>query len=169
MWHRYSSLPVSLLLSLAAVPAAAQVEFTIHGGLHMGEAGGVRHAIAQQTSAAGSSRLLGEATTAGARLGINLSEGWQLDGGVAWSRNSNWEGAVSRTLPSFEAQTLFLSSTVQGWHIFSSYELLALMGKLLENLDVNAPDLPELENAPLPGIFSSSTTTGYSIPSLSQR
>jgi hypothetical protein len=115
MWHRYSSLPVSLLLSLAAVPAAAQVEFTIHGGLHMGEAGGVRHAIAQQTSAAGSSRLLGEATTAGARLGINLSEGWQLDGGVAWSRNSNWEGAVSRTLPSFEAQTLFLSSTVQGW------------------------------------------------------
>ncbi len=115
MWHRCSSLPISLLLSLAAVPAAAQVELTFHGGLHLGGAGGARHALEQPTRATGSSRLLGEATTAGARLGICLSEGWQLDGGVAWSRSSNWEGAVSRTLPSFEAQTLFLSSTVQGW------------------------------------------------------
>jgi hypothetical protein len=115
MWHRCSSLPISLLLSLAAIPAAAQVELTFHGGLHMGGAGGVRHALDQPARVAGHSRLLGEATTAGARLGVGLSERWQLDGGVAWSRSSNWEGAVSRTLPSFEAQTLFLSSTVQGW------------------------------------------------------
>ena len=65
--------------------------------------------------------------------------------------------------------TQFELSNVEALHIFSSYELLALMGKLLENLDVSAPDLPELENAPLPGVFSSSTTSGYSIPSLSQR
>jgi hypothetical protein len=115
MWHRCSSLPISLLLSLSAVPAAAQVELTFHGGLHMGGAAGARHALEQAARATGSSRLLGEATTAGARLGVGLSERWQLDGGVAWSRSSNWEGAVSRTLPSFEAQTLFLSSTVQGW------------------------------------------------------
>jgi hypothetical protein len=115
MWHRCSSLPISLLLSLAAIPAAAQVELTFHGGLHMGGAGGARHALEQSTRETGHSRLLGEATTAGARLGVGLSERWQLDGGVAWSRSSNWEGAVSRTLPSFEAQTLFLSSTVQGW------------------------------------------------------
>jgi hypothetical protein len=116
MWHRCSSLPISLLLSLAAIPAAAaQVELTFHGGLRMGGAGGARHALEQPTRAAGHSRLLGEATTAGARLGVGLSERWQLDGGVAWSRSSNWEAAVSRTLPSFEAQTLFLSSTVQGW------------------------------------------------------
>jgi hypothetical protein len=115
MWHCCSSLPISLLLSLAAIPAAAQVELTFHGGLHMGGAGGARHALEQPTRATGHSRLLGEATTAGARLGVGLSERWQLDGGVAWSRSSNWEGAVSRTLPSFEAQTLFFSSTVQGW------------------------------------------------------
>lgn len=115
MWHRCSSLLISLLLSLAAIPAAAQVELTFHGGLRMGGAGGARHALEQPTRAAGPTRLLGEATTAGARLGVGLSERWQLDGGVAWSRSSNWEGAVSRTLPSFEAQTLFLSSTVQGW------------------------------------------------------
>lgn len=115
MWHRCSSLPISLLLSLAAIPAAAQVELTFHGGLHMGGAGGARSALEQPTRTAGPSRLLGEATTAGTRLGVDLSDRWQLDGGVAWSRSSNWEGAVSRTLPSFEAQTLFLSSTVQGW------------------------------------------------------
>jgi hypothetical protein len=115
MWHRCSSLPISLLFSLAAIPAAAQVEVTVHGGLHLGEVGGARHALAQPARAAGPSRLLGEATTAGVRLGVDLSAGWQLDGGVAWSRNSNWEGAVSRTLPSFETQTLFVSSTVQGW------------------------------------------------------
>jgi hypothetical protein len=115
MWHRCSSPLISLLLSLAAIPAAAQVELTFHGGLHMGGAGGVRHSLEQSPRAAGPSRLLGEATTAGARLAVCLSERWQLDGGVAWSRSSNWEGAVSRRLPSFEAQTLFLSSTVQGW------------------------------------------------------
>jgi hypothetical protein len=116
MWHRCSSLPISLLLSLTAIPAAAQVELTVHGGLHMGGVGATRHALEPPTrAAAGHSRLLGEATTAGARLGICLSDRWQLDGGVAWSRSSNWDGAVSRTLPSFEAQTLFLSSTVQGW------------------------------------------------------
>ena len=115
MWHRRSSLPISLLLSLAAHPAAAQVELTVHGGLHLGAGGGDRYALEQPTRAAGSSRAWGEATTAGARLGVSLSDRWQLDGGLAWSRSSNWEGAVSRALPSFEARTLFLSSTVQGW------------------------------------------------------
>lgn len=115
MWHRYSSLPITLLLSLSAIPAAAQLELTVQGGLHTGGAGGTRHGLEQPKRAAGPSRLLGEATTAGARLGVDLSERWQVDGGAAWSRSSNWEGAVSRALPSFEAQTLFLSSTVQGW------------------------------------------------------
>jgi hypothetical protein len=115
MWHRCSSLPISLLLSLMAIPAAAQVELTLHGGIHTGGAGGARQGLESPKRATGHSRLLGEATTAGARLGVCLSERWQLDGGVAWSRNSNWEGAVGRTLPSFEAQALFLSSTVQGW------------------------------------------------------
>ena len=117
MWHRCSSLLMSLFLSLAAIPAAAQVELTFHGGLHMGASGGAHQAAERRAEAraAGHSRLLGEATTAGARIGVCLSERWQLDGGVAWSRTSNWEGAVSRRLPSFEARTLFLSSTVQGW------------------------------------------------------
>ena len=36
MWHRRHTLPISLVLSLAAIPAAAQVEVTVHGGLHLG-------------------------------------------------------------------------------------------------------------------------------------
>jgi hypothetical protein len=116
MWQRFSSFPISCLLSLAAAPAAAQVEITIHGGLHTG-VGAVRHGREQQPSRAprNSNRLLGEATTAGARLGVAISERWQLEGGAAWSRSSNWEGAVSRALPSVEDRTLFLSGTLQGW------------------------------------------------------
>jgi hypothetical protein len=116
MWQRFWSLPISCLLSLAAIPAAAQVEITIHGGLHAG-ADAARNGREQQSSRAprNSNRLLGEATTAGARLGVAISERWQLEGGAAWSRSSNREGAVSRALPSVEDRTLFLSGTLQGW------------------------------------------------------
>jgi hypothetical protein len=115
MWQRSSSLPLVLVLTLTAFPAAAQVQVTVHGGLHMDAAGGSRQAMEQPETPNGARRHPGEATTAGARVGLDLSRRWQLDGGVAWSRSSTWEGVVSRTLPSFEAQTLFLSSTLQGW------------------------------------------------------
>jgi hypothetical protein len=115
MWQHGFSLPLSFVLSLAAIPAAAQVEVTVHGGLHMDLASGVRHGLEQAERPRGARQLPGEATTAGTRVAVELSRRWQLDGGVAWSRSSNWEGAVSRTLPSFEAQTMFFSSTVQGW------------------------------------------------------
>lgn len=115
MWQRCSSIPLSLVLSLAAIPAAAQVEVTVHGGLHMDVAGAGRHALEQPERPSGARRLPGEATTAGARIAVDLSRSWQVDGGVAWSRSSNWEGAVSRTVASFEAQTLFLSGTLRGW------------------------------------------------------
>ena len=64
--------------------------------------------------------------------------------------------------------TQFELSNIEALHVFSSYELLALMGKLLESLDVNAPHIAELESGPLPSIFQSSSK-GYTIPSLSQK
>ncbi|MGH7579969.1 MAG: hypothetical protein ACREM9_07340 [Gemmatimonadales bacterium] len=106
---------MAFVFSLAAIPARAQVEITLHGGLHGGGMPGNHRAVDEPKVRTARSRLLGEATTAGVRLGVCLSDRWQLDGGVAWSRSSNREGAVSRTLPSFEAQTLFVGSTVQGW------------------------------------------------------
>lgn len=48
MWQRYSCLPISRLLSFAATPVAA------------------------------AHRLLGEAITAGARLGVGISERWHI-------------------------------------------------------------------------------------------
>ena len=115
MWHRSSSsLLLSLPLILSANPAAAQVEITVHGGLHAG-AGASGHALEAPSAGNTGGRATGEATTAGARLGVGVSDRWQVDGGIAWSRSSTWEGAVGRALPTFESQTLFLSSTVQGW------------------------------------------------------
>jgi hypothetical protein len=115
MWQHWSSLPLTLIVSLAALPAAAQVTVTVHGGLHLDVADGARHGLDRPERPRGARRLPGEATTAGARVAVDLSQRWQLDGGVAWSRSSTWEGAVSRALPSFQAQSLFFSSTVQGW------------------------------------------------------
>lgn len=114
MWQSWSSLPLAVLASLAAVPAAAQVEVTVHGGLHM-DVAAAAYGLEQAERPRGSRRLAGEATTAGTRVAVGLSPRWQLDGGVAWSRSSTWEGAVSRTLPSFDAHTMFFSSTIQGW------------------------------------------------------
>ena len=115
MWQPRSILPFALIVPLLATSAAAQVEITVHGGLHMDAAAGTAHGLEQPAQPRGARQLPGEATTAGTRVAVELSPGWQLDGGVAWSRTSSWEGAVSRTLPSFEAQTLFISSTLQGW------------------------------------------------------
>ena len=115
MWQRCSSLALSLIPSLAAIPAAAQVEVTVHGGLHADLAGSPRSGLEQTERPRGERRWVGEATSAGTSVAVGLSDALHLDVGVAWSRNSNWEAAVSRTIPSFEAQAMFISSTVQGW------------------------------------------------------
>jgi hypothetical protein len=115
MWQHRSPFPLALALSLSALPAAAQVEVTVHGGLHTGAGAAARQGLEQAERPRGARSLPGEATTAGTRVAVDLSRRWQLDGGVAWSRSSTWDGAVSRALPSLEAQTLFFSSTVQGW------------------------------------------------------
>lgn len=37
MWQRCSTRPLSPLVTLTAIPAAAQVEVTVHGGFRMGD------------------------------------------------------------------------------------------------------------------------------------
>lgn len=75
------------------VPARAQVKVIVQGGAYLPDVGPVRQA--QQQASAGRSIAgrgsAGEATTAGARIGVALSDRWTLDGGVAWSRStSRW-------------------------------------------------------------------------------
>jgi hypothetical protein len=110
---RLSSLVVFPLLA-AAYPgsAAGQVTATIHGGVHAGRPDRSERAVE------GESRVsvrggAGEATTAGTRLGVALTERWTLDGGAAWSRSTSWEGTVGRPLPAFETHTVFTSMTLQ--------------------------------------------------------
>lgn len=103
---------VALLVLLPSV-SAAQVTVTVHGGIHGGRSEAAQQAAdrgEQEGSARGGA---GEATTAGARLGVALTPRWTLDGGAAWSRSTSREGAVSRPLPAFESRTVFASMTLQ--------------------------------------------------------
>ena len=113
MWQSWSSFSLAVAVSLAAMPAAAQVEVTVQGGLHV-DVAAAAHGREQPERPRDARRLPGEATTTGVRVAVGLAPRWQLDGGVAWSRSSTWEGAVSRTLPSFDAHSMFISSTIQG-------------------------------------------------------
>lgn len=104
-------------MGIATVTAAgsveAQVSVTLHGGIHAGRPMQAERATEQAGARVSGQGPIGEATTAGARLGYALTERWTLDGGAAWSRSSSWEGAVGRPLPAFESRTLFTSTTLQ--------------------------------------------------------
>ena len=86
MWQQRVGLPLVLVVSLSAVPAAAQVEVTVHGGVHLDVAAAGRHGLEQVERPRGARSLPGEATTAGTRIAVELSRRWQLDGGIAWLR-----------------------------------------------------------------------------------
>ena len=107
---------LGFLLALAILPAsaAAQVEITLQGGMRLTRSGLPSHALEQgSTQPTGAHAAVGEATTAGARVGLDLSERWVLDGGVAWSRSTSRDGAVGQSIPPVGTSTLFASSTVQ--------------------------------------------------------
>ena len=107
----------AVLLALAAAPARAQVEITVQGGVDLAAVEPVRQAQRQEGSAGRSIAgrgAVGEATTAGARIGVALSDRWILDGGVAWSRSTSRSASVGQPTPPVGTRTLFASSTVQG-------------------------------------------------------
>jgi hypothetical protein len=106
------------LLALLAAPgsASAQVEITVQGGVHLAGDESVRQSLQQANSERSSTdrSSAGETTTAGARIGIGLSDRWILDGGVAWSRSSSRTSMVGQPTPPVGPRLLFASSTVQG-------------------------------------------------------
>lgn len=103
-----------LLSSAATVTGSAvgQVSVTLHGGIHAGRPVQAERAT-DDAGAGASSQSAGGATTAGARLGVDLTDRWTLDAGAAWSRSTSWEGTVGRPLPAFESHTIFTSATLQ--------------------------------------------------------
>lgn len=62
----------------------------------------------------------------------------------------------------------FELSNVTALHIFSSYELLAQMGVLLSTLGVQAQDIPDVPENPLPLLMRSPSKSQFDIPPLSQ-
>lgn len=101
---------------LLVVPAGlrAQVVITAQGGVHLGgvrPTQSVQQASGSRTS--GTRGVTGEATTAGARVGLGISRDWILDGGVAWSHSSSRSSAVGQPTPPIGPRTLFASSTIQ--------------------------------------------------------
>jgi hypothetical protein len=100
----------------APAPAWGQVEVTLQGGVHLAGAAPVGQSLNRATGsrASGTRGSAGEATTAGARIGVALSDRWTLDGGVAWSRSTSRTASVGQPTPPVGPRTLFASSTVQG-------------------------------------------------------
>lgn len=105
---------VFMFSSAAAVTssAEAQVSVTLHGGIHAGRPVQADKAT-DRAGAGGAAQGAGDATMAGARLGVALTDRWTLDGGAAWSRSTSWDGTVGRPLPAFESHTIFTSATLQ--------------------------------------------------------
>ena len=62
----------------------------------------------------------------------------------------------------------FELSNVTALHVFSSYELLAQMGVLLDTLGVQAPSVPDVSGDPLPALLRSPAKRQYDIPPLSE-
>ena len=62
----------------------------------------------------------------------------------------------------------FELSNVTALHVFSSYELLAQMGVLLDTLGVQAPSVPDVSGDPLPALLRSPAKRQYDIPALSK-
>jgi len=62
----------------------------------------------------------------------------------------------------------FELSNVTALHVFSSYELLAQMGVLLSTLGVQAQEIPDVPEDPLPALLRSPAKSQFDIPPLSQ-
>ena len=123
-------LAASAVLLGAPGAAWAQVEVIIQGGVHLGAE--ARRQSLQQGSAGRQSAgrgAAGETTTAGARVGVALSDGWILDGGVAWSRSTSRTATVGQPTPPVGPRLLFASSTVQG-RLSDAGSRLVLVGGL---------------------------------------
>jgi len=107
------SLWSSLLLSAPLMPAAAQVSVSLQGGVHAARIDRPERALEQPARGTLMEGAAGEATTFGLRLGTWLSNRWGLDAGMAWSRNSSWQGSAGGTPPGFHTHTIFSSATIR--------------------------------------------------------
>lgn len=107
--------PSLLLLAAPLIPAAAQVEISVQGGIHAARLDRPERAVEQPTAGISLQGAKGEATTYGLRVGGWLSRRWGVDGGLALSRNHSWNGGtpIGIAQEGFETQTIFTSATLR--------------------------------------------------------
>jgi hypothetical protein len=110
--------PGLLLVAAPLVPAAAQVEISVQGGIHAARLDRPERTVIDPGDGVAIEGAKGEATTAGLRLGKWLSNRWGVDGGFALSRNRSWQGSIA--IPTglgrasdFQTQTIFSSATLR--------------------------------------------------------
>lgn len=113
----YYLVPSLLLLAVPLIPAAAQVEISVQGGIHAARLDRPERAVFNPGDGIAIEGAKGEASTFGLRLGKWLSNRWGINAGVALSRNRSWQGSVS--IPTglgiasdFQTQTIFSSATL---------------------------------------------------------
>ena len=104
---------ISVASTAMPFPAHAQVNLTLHGGLHAARLDRPERSLEQPARSVSLLTAPGEATALGVRAGGKLAGIWLWDGGVVWSRNRSALGSSGPTDPAFETQTIFASTTAQ--------------------------------------------------------
>jgi hypothetical protein len=107
--------PSLLFLAVPLIPATAQVFVSVHGGVHAARMDRPEREWVDPAQRFALEGAQGEASAFGLRVGGWLSDRWGVDGGVALSRNSSWQGGGSvDALPEeFETQLLFTSAALR--------------------------------------------------------
>jgi hypothetical protein len=105
---------VVLLITGRIASAAAQVEITLHGGVHAARLGRPERVLVQPARFISLQSDRGEATALGIRLGGPVTTRFGWDAGMVWSRNRSASGSFGGgTPPDFDNHTLFASATAQ--------------------------------------------------------
>jgi hypothetical protein len=104
-----------LFLVLPLIPATAQVSVSAQGGVHAARMDRPEREWVDPAQRFALEGAQGEASAFGLRVGGWFSDRWGVDGGVALSRNSSWQGGGSvDALPEeFETQLLFTSAALR--------------------------------------------------------
>ena len=105
---------IVMLVTGRISPAAAQVEITLHGGVHAARLDRPEREFEQPARFLSLQSAPGEAMALGIRLAAPVSARFGWDAGMVWSRNRSFSGSFGvDTRPDFENHTFFASATAQ--------------------------------------------------------